>query len=104
MKGIMRKRWLGYLLLGLLALGDGLAGLIAGSPAAVEAARPQVPDVTINEFPMPTGSSQPLGITAGPDGNLWFTENTGNKIGRITPTGTVHEFPVPTSGSNPWGI
>ncbi len=24
-------------------------------------------------------------IVAGPDGNLWFTEGGGNKIGRITP-------------------
>jgi DNA-binding beta-propeller fold protein YncE len=35
-----------------------------------------------------------VGITTGPDGNLWFTETVGN-IGRITPTGTISEFPVP---------
>jgi hypothetical protein len=34
---------------------------------------------TVTEFP--AGGS--LGITAGPDGNLWFTDE-GNKIGRIT--------------------
>ena len=28
----------------------------------------------ITEFPMPTADSYPDGITAGPDGNLWFTE------------------------------
>jgi streptogramin lyase len=33
---------------------------------------------TITEFPTPAGIS----ITAGPDGNLWFT--AGNMIGRIT--------------------
>ncbi len=27
------------------------------------------------EFPIPTGNSGPDGITAGPDGNLWFTES-----------------------------
>jgi virginiamycin B lyase len=27
----------------------------------------------------------PGGITAGPDGALWFAELSGNKIGRITP-------------------
>ena len=32
-----------------------------------------------------TPSSVPWGITAGPDGNLWFTEAGGGKIGRITP-------------------
>ena len=29
---------------------------------------------------------------AGPDGNLWFTERTGARIGRITPAGAVTEF------------
>jgi len=38
----------------------------------------------ITEFTVPTGSSFPLGIAAGPDGALWFTENSANKIGRIT--------------------
>jgi streptogramin lyase len=32
------------------------------------------------------------GITAGADGNLWFTDNYG--IGRITPTGQITVFPV----------
>jgi streptogramin lyase len=38
---------------------------------------------TITEFPTPTKSA-PIGITAGPDGNLWFTEENVSKIGRIT--------------------
>ena len=37
----------------------------------------------IREFPIPTASSHPDGITAGPDGNLWFTEEVGNKIGQL---------------------
>ena len=41
---------------------------------------------------IPTAFSQPCRITAGPDGNLWFTELTGNQIGRITPCGTITEF------------
>jgi hypothetical protein len=36
-------------------------------------------------------------ITAGPDGNLWFTEEVGNKIGQITPGGVITEFPFRTS-------
>jgi virginiamycin B lyase len=39
----------------------------------------------ITEFPVPTAKSFPGEIAAGPDGNLWFTENEGNKIGRFTP-------------------
>jgi virginiamycin B lyase len=50
------------------------------------------PTGAVAEFRLPPArvgdlnvSSQPWGITAGPDGNLWFTEQVGNKIGRITP-------------------
>ncbi len=42
----------------------------------------------ITEFPVPTAGSAPRDITTGPDGNLWFTEYLGNKIGvlhRVAP-------------------
>lgn len=39
----------------------------------------------------------PRGITTGPDGNIWFTQGSGMKIGRVTPAGVVTEF-GPTSG------
>jgi virginiamycin B lyase len=45
-----------------------------------------------------------VSITAGPDGNLWFTEDAGNNIGRITTTGEITEFPIPTPQSGPHGI
>ena len=35
----------------------------------------------ITEFPVPTPTADPIGITAGPDGNLWFTE-FGSRQGR----------------------
>jgi virginiamycin B lyase len=54
---------------------------------------------TISEFllpvPSPSGSHIMYGITAGPDGALWFTEPQDNKIGRITTTGELTEFPLP---------
>lgn len=37
----------------------------------------------------------PDGITAGPDGNVWFIENNVSKIGRITPEGQVTEVALP---------
>src|SRR5205807_9464332 len=47
----------------------------------------------------------PDGITAGPDGNVWFTENLLSRIGRITPQGTVMEFSADiTPNSSPGGI
>jgi streptogramin lyase len=48
---------------------------------------------TISEFPLPSTGSWPSGIA------LWFTENNGNKIGRISPSGTISEFPIPTATS-----
>ena len=38
----------------------------------------------ITEFQIPTPTSRPIGITGGPDGNIWFTEFNENKIGRLT--------------------
>jgi virginiamycin B lyase len=58
----------------------------------------------ITEFPIPTPSSSPLGITTGPDGALWFAESEGNNIGRITTAGAFIEFSIPTALSYPIGI
>src|SRR5439155_18203921 len=35
------------------------------------------------EFLVPTPRATPYGITAGSDGNVWFTEFYGKKIGRV---------------------
>jgi streptogramin lyase len=54
---------------------------------------------SITEFAIPPSMSNPpitnpFGIAAGPDGNVWFTENYAKNIGRITPAGTITEFPA----------
>jgi hypothetical protein len=46
----------------------------------------------------------PVGIAAGPDGNVWFAEFGSNNIGRIAPDGTITEFPLPNPSSQPFGI
>jgi streptogramin lyase len=48
---------------------------------------------TVTEFPIPNGFLT-KGITAGPDGNLWFAEYS--YIGRITPSGVITTFVTPT--------
>ena len=56
----------------------------------------------ITEFaaPLPAGgtsflpSSYPSGLVVGPDGNLWFTMDGSNTIGRMTPSGVLSEFPI----------
>ena len=59
------------------------------------------------EAPSSGGDIMPEAITAGPDGNMWFTESgsSAKGIGRITPEGDVTEFSVPSSGGTQrWGI
>ena len=83
--------------------------ITAHQSTAITSRTPKVPTPTsrpagmITVFPLLTSESLPFGITAGPDGNLWFTEcisNAGScsysKIGRITPNGQITEFPLPT--------
>src|SRR6266704_2097659 len=74
-------------------------GPIAGTVQIAQAAAG-----TISEFSIPTVKALPAGIGSGPDGNLWFTEDEGNKIGRITPKGTISQFPIPTVDSWPYDI
>jgi streptogramin lyase len=55
------------------------------------------------EWTIPTANGKPVGITTGPDGNIWFTEENASNIGRVTPSGSFAEFHV-TGGGNPRGI
>jgi streptogramin lyase len=64
------------------------------------------------EFQAPFGYSLADGIfaqamTAGPDGNLWFTgkgPSTGREVvGKVTPAGEVTEYPLPDAYPNGWG-
>jgi streptogramin lyase len=60
---------------------------------------------TITEFPAPANAG-PWGITAGPDGNLWFTEAGAGKIGMINPNDPTHptDYSIPTANEHPTGI
>jgi streptogramin lyase len=40
----------------------------------------------------------------GADGNVWFSEHNGNRIGRISPQGVLAEFDIPTPDSQPRAI
>jgi streptogramin lyase len=78
-------------------------GLLAGCSTASTGGSlpPSVSAIkgTVSIFTLPTAASDPAAITAGPDGNVWFTQVSGtssgpsSKIGRITSTGTMSEFP-----------
>ncbi len=45
-----------------------------------------------------------MGITAGPDGALWFTEYDASKFGRITTSGKLKIYATLTANETPWGI
>jgi streptogramin lyase len=51
-----------------------------------------------------TPGVQLWGITAGPDGNTWFTEETGNAVGRVTPGAVITEFTAGFPTGSPRGI
>src|SRR5438552_130229 len=57
---------------------------------------------TVTLFSLRPLDNGPSGITAGPDGNLWFTVLGSNQIGRITPAGRVTGFW--TLSSTPYNI
>ena len=96
-------------------------GITAGPDGALwftDCLGPQIGRITtagvISKFRLPPGTQSrsitttpntgACGITAGPDGALWFTETFANKIGRITTTGELSEFLLPTPNSYPSGI
>ena len=49
----------------------------------------------VQSFAVPTAGAGLSNIVAGPDGALWFNEQNGFAVGRITTTGAVTEFPIP---------
>ncbi len=60
--------------------------------------------LAVQEFPIPTPNSYPVHIATGPDGALWFTENAGGQVGRVTVNGAFTEFSVAAVGAHPNGI
>ena len=57
----------------------------------------------LNEFPIPTVDSGPTDLGVGPDCNIWFSEYSAGKVGRVNAAGHFDEFSV-GGGSAPCGI
>ena len=92
-----------------------VAVLAAPQAQAAVTRRVECSDVTssecvlVTEYPIPPPpqySTNPGGITAGPDGRMWFTENAGaaQGIGAISQTGQISQYTIPTGGSHPGTI
>jgi virginiamycin B lyase len=79
-----------------VAIAEGLVGSSA-SASLVETHE-------IREYSMPA-NVVPQSMTVGPDGAIWFTENFGHAIGRMTTAGVVtNQFPVPNGDGYTEGI
>ena len=68
---------------------------VAGLCPTVSGAQPAN---RITEFALPNANSVPYGIAKGPDGNMWFAEKNGHRIGRIDAGGRIAEFALPRGG------
>src|SRR5262245_37209358 len=75
------------------------AGLAVALVATIALADGMAAAQSVPEHTIPTAGSRPLGITAGPDGNLWFTED--GKIGKVTTTALSPSTPSPPAASRP---
>lgn len=73
-------------------------GTATSSPANSSATITKPPTGTILEYSV-SALGTPSGITKGPDGNLWFSVESGSSVGRITPSGVVTQYMIPQAGN-----
>jgi virginiamycin B lyase len=69
--------------------GDGAIGQITAAGEVVEHSSETEPLDPLRANP------QPIGIAAGPDGAVWYTDWNHARVSRITTSGAVQEFPIP---------
>jgi streptogramin lyase len=90
--GFVRRRISMLAALCAAVLGPGAAAAVATGPVISEFDQGLTPGVGL------------WGIASGPDGNVWFTEETGNAVGRITPGAVITEFTAGFPTGSPQGI
>jgi streptogramin lyase len=77
-----------------------VAAFLGAGATAASASGPSISEFSTGLTP----SIGLWGIAQGPDGNLWFTEETNNGIGRITPGAIITEFTAGFPTGSPRGI
>jgi streptogramin lyase len=92
-----------------LTLGKPLSLLLALLVLAFTTLRVDAAEAIITEFNSGlTPGGKPMGLVAGPDGNVWFThygnEGLGRAVGRITPAGVITEFREGLDGGFPQSL
>jgi RHS repeat-associated protein len=73
-------------------------GATLGSPSSTTLT------ITDTNFFVPTASSSPQSVTAGPDGIVWFVENAAAKLAKVTPSGSFTEYTIGGVGSTPVSV
>ncbi|HEX9295461.1 MAG TPA: hypothetical protein VF881_06485 [Polyangiaceae bacterium] len=59
----------------------------------------------IKEYDLPTPNARPHDPARAPDGSLWYTGQSANKLGRLDPrSGKIREYPLKTPNSGPHGL
>lgn len=81
-----------------------MPGVVSGERLTSGSVSRVTPSGAITGFAGDTSNSSPLGITTGPDGNLWFTDPATNAVVRMTTAGALTVFPIPTPDSEPSSI
>jgi streptogramin lyase len=94
-----RTRWK----LGAIGLSGALVALGLGSLPSTAAPRAASSPITYFSVTVLQPNARPFWITPGPDGNMWFTDTNGDRIGRITLDGKIKLFKV-EKGSKPYTI
>ena len=86
-----------------LTLGDGNLWLGMGGTGAIGR---MTTSGVVTTFPIPGGGAVAMGLTAGPDGNVWFTyeSGSGGGLGRVSPAGTFSMFPLSPPARGVFGI
>lgn len=87
-----------------MVIGALVATVIGCSPSSGEEGGSKARG-TVDVFALPGDATQPFGITAGPDGNVWFTEAMGNHVGKMSVDGELLDrYPIPSRDSNSQGL
>lgn len=92
----MKIRYAGAMLVVLLAgCGHGLSAIQQQGPVGLTSHGSAIPDSLSSKnfirFILDPKNINPASITAGPDGNLWFTDDA-SYLGRLTPRGAITQF------------
>jgi virginiamycin B lyase len=91
---------LAFLAAGFLAACGKGTPITSGTPTPAPTPTPGV----TSQYPIPTASSEPLGISLGSDGNLWITEFASSKVAQLNSAGQISENVTPSHRAGPYGI